>query len=56
MAISRVLVEAGTREYLCIGPHDAARHAPHKVMINGSQGQCSRCGLQIGIWDYEPFL
>jgi hypothetical protein len=56
MAKSRVLVEAGTREYVCIGPHDAARHAPNRVPIEGLQGRCSRCELEVGIWDNEPDL
>jgi hypothetical protein len=56
MANSRVLVAAHIREYVCVGPHDAARHAPHQVPIEGLQGQCSRCELEVEVWDEVPDL
>jgi hypothetical protein len=56
MGNNRVLVAAGTREYVCVGPHAAARHAPHQVPIEGERGQCSRCELQVTVWDDAPDL
>ena len=55
-AKSRVLVATHMREYVCVGPHDGARHTPHRVPIEGLHGQCSWCQLEVEVWDTEPDL